>query len=197
MVNFCEFLKSWSLRSNSVTRQVIFKRTKMAKLKNTNATFWVIFKHCEPYFFPLKKDNYFMRLFLSYFSNTVFCSYSGCDLGLDRLCHHRDGISIPSSKEKCQSRRRCWIPSLWSHRSRQRHFTLFRWSETGAKRTTLPLPTYQATNDRFWHQWQRKGPKRWKYFRERRWGRRRRLHCLWVSWTCSGTKPSFFCPNKF
>ena len=133
-----------------------------------------------------------MRLFLSYFSNTVFCSYSGCDLGLDRLCHHRDGISIPSSKEKCQSRRRCWIPSLWSHRSRQRHFTLFRWSETGAKRTTLPLPTYQATNDRFWHQWQRKGPKRWKYFRERRWGRRRRLHCLWVSWTCSGTKPSFF-----
>ena len=138
-----------------------------------------------------------MRLFLSYFSNTVFCSYSGCDLGLDRLCHHRDGISIPSSKEKCQSRRRCWIPSLWSHRSRQRHFTLFRWSETGAKRTTLPLPTYQATNDRFWHQWQRKGPKRWKYFRERRWGRRRRLHCLWVSWTCSGTKPSFFCPNKF
>ena len=31
MVNFDEFLKTWNLRSNSVTRQVIFNRTKMVK----------------------------------------------------------------------------------------------------------------------------------------------------------------------
>ena len=47
---FGEFLKCWSLRSNSVTRQVIFieeKLVKMPKLKTSNETFWVIFKHCE------------------------------------------------------------------------------------------------------------------------------------------------------
>ena len=37
MVHFGELLKIWSLRSNSVTR----------KLKNSDATFWVIFKHCD------------------------------------------------------------------------------------------------------------------------------------------------------
>ena len=42
---FGEFLKTWSLRSNSVTRQVNFKRTKIGeKCQNSNATFWVIFK---------------------------------------------------------------------------------------------------------------------------------------------------------
>ena len=62
MVNFGEFLKTWSLRSNSVTRQVSFNRTKIGgkcqKFKNSNATFWVTFKQCEskniwsPYFSP-------------------------------------------------------------------------------------------------------------------------------------------------
>ena len=51
MVHFGEFLKTWSLRSNSVTRHVNLKTDKnwwkMPKLKNSNATFWVIFKHCE------------------------------------------------------------------------------------------------------------------------------------------------------
>ena len=48
MVHFGEFLKTWSLRSNSVTRQVTFHRTKIGgKRQNSNATFWVILKHCE------------------------------------------------------------------------------------------------------------------------------------------------------
>ena len=48
MVDFGEVLKSLSLRSNSVTRQVIFDRTKIGKkCKNSNATFLVIFKHCD------------------------------------------------------------------------------------------------------------------------------------------------------
>ena len=50
MVHFGEFLKTWSLRSNSVTRHVSFKRTKNGgKWQNSklqNATFWVIFKQC-------------------------------------------------------------------------------------------------------------------------------------------------------
>ena len=48
------FRKPWSLRSNSVTRQVSFNRTKKvenAKIrKKSNATFWVIFKQCEKVF---------------------------------------------------------------------------------------------------------------------------------------------------
>ena len=45
-----DFLKTWRLRSNSVTKQVNFDRTKnwwkMLKLKILNTTFWMIFKHC-------------------------------------------------------------------------------------------------------------------------------------------------------
>ena len=51
IVHFGEFLKTWSLRSDSVTRQVIFKRTKIGgkcqNSKHSNATFWVIFKPCD------------------------------------------------------------------------------------------------------------------------------------------------------
>ena len=48
VVHFVEFLKTWSLRSNSVTRQVSFNRTKIGgKCQNSNATFWVIFKQCS------------------------------------------------------------------------------------------------------------------------------------------------------
>ena len=46
MVHFGEILKSWSLRSNSVTRHVNFNRQKMvekAKIEN----FWMIFKQRE------------------------------------------------------------------------------------------------------------------------------------------------------
>ena len=47
MVHFGEFFKTWSLRSNSVTRQVSFNRTKSGeKCQNSNAKFWVIFKQC-------------------------------------------------------------------------------------------------------------------------------------------------------
>ena len=50
MVNFGDFLRTWSLQSNSVTRQVTFKRTKIGRKcqnwKIKNATFYGIFKHC-------------------------------------------------------------------------------------------------------------------------------------------------------
>ena len=50
MVNFGKVLKTYSLQFNSVTRQDIFisdkNWCKMPKLKNSYATFWVIFKHC-------------------------------------------------------------------------------------------------------------------------------------------------------
>ena len=51
MFQFGEFLKTWSLRSNSVTRPVSFNRTKIGgkcqNVKNSNEIFWVIFKHCD------------------------------------------------------------------------------------------------------------------------------------------------------
>ena len=48
IVHFGEFLKTWSFRSNSVTRHVTFNRTKIGgKCQNSNATFWGIFKQCE------------------------------------------------------------------------------------------------------------------------------------------------------
>ena len=48
MVDFGEFLKTWSLRSNSVTREVNFNRTKIGgTYRNSNATFWIIFKQCK------------------------------------------------------------------------------------------------------------------------------------------------------
>ena len=57
MVHFGEFLTTWSLRSDSVTRQVNFNRTKIGEkcqnAKNLNATFWVIFKQCEVETFKL------------------------------------------------------------------------------------------------------------------------------------------------
>ena len=52
MFHFGEFLKTWSLRSNSVTRQVSFNRSKIGgKCQNWKIQmrdFWVIFKHCGP-----------------------------------------------------------------------------------------------------------------------------------------------------
>ena len=49
MVHFDEFLKTCSLRSNSVTRQFSFNGTKIGgkSKKNSNATFGVIFKQCD------------------------------------------------------------------------------------------------------------------------------------------------------
>ena len=41
MVHFGEFLKTWSLRSNSVTRQVNFNRSKISgKCQNSKTEFW-------------------------------------------------------------------------------------------------------------------------------------------------------------
>ena len=54
MVHFGEFLKTWSLRSNSVTRKVNFNRTKIGgKCQNSSTTFWVIFKQCDMGFLHL------------------------------------------------------------------------------------------------------------------------------------------------
>ena len=50
MVNFANFWKTWSLRSNSVTRQVILNRTKIGWkwdiFLRKKRDFLVIFKHC-------------------------------------------------------------------------------------------------------------------------------------------------------
>ena len=52
IVHFGEFLNTWSLRSNSVTRQVIFNKTKIdEKCQNFKMRhFWVIFKQYESSF---------------------------------------------------------------------------------------------------------------------------------------------------
>ena len=58
MVHFGEFLKNWSLQSNSVTRQVSFNRKKIdGKCQNSNATFWVIFKQWR----TSKTKNFFAK----------------------------------------------------------------------------------------------------------------------------------------
>jgi len=68
MVHFGEFLKTWSLRSNSVTSQVSFKKAKNCgkcqNAKNSDATFWVIFKQCA-----LAAKNY------SELNNKLLCLY--------------------------------------------------------------------------------------------------------------------------
>ena len=47
---FSEFSKAYSLRSNSVTRQVNFNGTKIGgKLKNLNVTFWVLFDFVDAF----------------------------------------------------------------------------------------------------------------------------------------------------
>ena len=64
MVHFGEFLKIWRLRSNSVTRQVSFNRTKIdGKCQNSNGTFWV-------HFSTFQQNSGEMR-HLRYFLNTV------------------------------------------------------------------------------------------------------------------------------
>ena len=63
MVNFGEHLKTFSLRSDSATRMVIFKRTKIGgKYQNSNETFWMTFKHCVFCDF----DIYFTFIFMVY-----------------------------------------------------------------------------------------------------------------------------------
>ena len=48
---FWRVLKTWSLRSNSVTRLVIFNRRKIGgKCQNSNAIFWVIFSRSKMVF---------------------------------------------------------------------------------------------------------------------------------------------------
>ena len=51
MVNFSKLLKTFSLQLNSATRQVSINRTKISgkcqNAKKSNATFLVIFEHCE------------------------------------------------------------------------------------------------------------------------------------------------------
>ena len=56
MVHFGKFLKTWSLRSNSFTRQVSFNMTKIGgKCQNSNVTLWVIFKCKNLVYLPHQK----------------------------------------------------------------------------------------------------------------------------------------------
>ena len=68
MVHFCEFAKSWSLRSNSVTRQVTFTRTKIG-VKRQNWRYSAFFMNSKCKRSSLRSQCW-MRLFL-WFSNTV------------------------------------------------------------------------------------------------------------------------------
>ena len=63
MGHFGEFLKTWSLLSNSATRQVSFDRTENGG-KCQNWKIWVIFKHCR-----------IIRGEFWWFSNTVFITW--------------------------------------------------------------------------------------------------------------------------
>ena len=59
IVHFGEFLKIWSLLSNSVTRQVTYNRTTIGendKIEKSNATFWVIFKQFVQFYTKIKWD---------------------------------------------------------------------------------------------------------------------------------------------
>ena len=63
MVHYDEFLKTRSLLSNRVTRQVTFW-WKMPKFENSNETFWVIFKHCG-WLQNLKQQFWAVQIFTS------------------------------------------------------------------------------------------------------------------------------------
>ena len=65
MVHFDEFLKTWSLRSYSVTRQVTLNRTKIGEkcqnFKFQMRHFWVIFKQFDiSYFFCALPHNFYI-----------------------------------------------------------------------------------------------------------------------------------------
>ena len=85
-INFGEFLKTYSFRSNSGTRHGTFKRTKIGgKCQNwkiKNATFWVIFKHCES--MVSFKMRQFCRFWvtLSHSSHLVFSPGHKCFWGV-------------------------------------------------------------------------------------------------------------------
>ena len=96
MVHFGEFLKTWSLGSNSVTRQFSFNRTKIGgKCQKSNATFWVIFKQCEwreklfwKASFP---PHIFCQFFKRYFSYPKLFSF---DLGIEvHKCIHSNFLT--------------------------------------------------------------------------------------------------------
>ena len=87
MVHFGEFLQTWSLRSNSVTRQVSFNRTKIGgkcpNQKNLSATFWVIFKqYVAPSKFNLKNlSSFFLVLQIISFYEII---WSNPDSGIKK-----------------------------------------------------------------------------------------------------------------
>ena len=62
--HFGKFMKTWSLQSNSVTRQVNFNETKIETLKISNETFWVTFKQCETQCgWKIDKKSHFLKIF--------------------------------------------------------------------------------------------------------------------------------------
>ena len=101
MVHFGEFLITWSLRSNSVTRQVSFNRTNIGgKCQNYNGTFWVIFKQRDSMLLSQQTLVYW------YYTNEIFIELQKRPLGhpsFDVLINRND-------------RRRClgfWDRKMW------------------------------------------------------------------------------------
>ena len=84
MVHFGEFFKHWSLRSNSVTRQVNFHRTKIGtKCQNWNTTFLSDFQtKCR----VCAKSKTFSNSYATFcwFSNNVFLLKNATEFKIDR-----------------------------------------------------------------------------------------------------------------
>ena len=84
MVHFGEFMKNLSFRSNSVTRQVNFNRTKIGeKCQNSKATFWVIFKQCDLVDSKKKSGLHSVRS-PRIFHSSIRCIFQTVDLGNSR-----------------------------------------------------------------------------------------------------------------
>ena len=80
MVHFGEFLKTWSLRSNSVTRPVTFNKTKIGgKCHNSNATFLSNFQTmCKHNIFEIFRVFHFSKKVVDKFIRAVLlCGCGG------------------------------------------------------------------------------------------------------------------------
>ena len=110
MVQFGELLKTWSLLSNSVTRLVVFNRTKIGgkcqnSRHNSNATFWVIFKQCELCRCPFL---YFIKNTVTMLTTTVMIGttivdpmlLSGSKLALQLSSPQRHTVPVICKKER-------------------------------------------------------------------------------------------------
>ena len=116
IINFGEFLKTWSLRSNSITRQVSFNRTKIGgKCQNSNATFWVIFKQCDAalyvYEFKISKSRECQTILLCIKSCILHISSNGPIKYYERENKHQPGAAAG--------------PNHFFHEDKESHFSLY------------------------------------------------------------------------